>query len=431
MSFRAEPLPVLILSGNLGAGKTTFLNALRRRSPVLKRLQADGALLLIVNDFAAENVDAVLVMKDAGEETMPVDVIPISGGCVCCNKLPALVDALLSAVAEGQHWAYVIVECTGLADTAPVVSTLLTHPYLSDLVVVDAVVTVVDVATYELLTDPLQGAQLLGTNVVLLNKMDLLSPAPRESDAARLERCNKEVWVQATRNPDVVVLAAHHGNVLTTTPDEEMLVGRYLFDQQPASRAFFTSVAESFIGRTNAEREHEEALERERLGVRSMCYRLWEVAPHTTNPADFHPPLVERREGDAVDILLPSSVSTTMRLSVVLSNVPKIIKGGLRGRRHPAVVWRSKGFFRCLDDVVDGTPRQQQFSWSSQGKAFDYAPIHPPNVHLPLNSTAIAPSSSWSVPGTACCVAELVLIGTINPEATTQTLNALFECGGS
>jgi G3E family GTPase len=443
----ASKLPVLILSGSLGAGKTTFLNQLRLRSEALRLFQVQGTLLMIINDFAEENVDAALVCRQSvdadaltrSDEELPTppppSVVPISGGCVCCNKLPTLIRTLVSAATmayansngEERRWEYVILECTGLADTAPVVAAILTDPALKDLVEVDAVVTVVDVSSYSIENDPLKGSQLVGANVVLLSKTDLMpSETPPPSDSA---------WREATQNPDVGIVPSSHGYPsLRDWSADEHLVMQFLFRRQPESLRLFLSVAASLSDRTDAEREHEEALERERLGLSTICYRVWEAPWNSVAPSRSHDAVkVARRvvEGTTVDVVLDvHRGSSSLRLSWVLRHIAGILKGGRQGRKHPAVVWRSKGFLTALDDVGDedtcgGSDAvvddcKRQFSWNSQGKQFDYAPITPPHVALPLNNSgAVRPPVS-----SAACVVELVLIGTMDVEVTVAQLDA-------
>lgn len=457
-------LPVLILAGSLGAGKTTFLNQLRHRSATLRRYQTQGTLLLIINDFAEENVDAAMVSRQSDDEAMttstqPLDlpptqhvllpsVVPISGGCVCCNKLPTLVRTLITAatmdspsVSTGMRWEYVILECTGLADTAPVVAAMLTHPALKELVEVDAVVAVVDASSYSIETDPLKGSQLVGANVVVLSKTDLVAQSPATSSLPLT------AWAEASKNSDVIVLLSMHGYVAlppTEWSADEHLVLRYLFREQHESREWFLSVAASFANRTDAEREHEEALERERLGLSTLCFRVWEVPPTTaTEHDDAVVDNVSRKVGDGVTIDIAIPDASTLRISSMLPHVAGILKGGLRGRKHPAVVWRSKGFFTAMDDeavkVEMGTEElagphianeKQQFTWNSQGKQFDYAPITPPHVTLPLNRSNADPFHE--VKGNidvslCCCVVELVLIGTMDVDVTAALLRAAFH----
>jgi G3E family GTPase len=405
---------------------------------------------MIINDFAKENVDAALVCRQSGgiadaltrpDEELPTppppSVVPISGGCVCCNKLPTLIRTLVSAATmasanscgEEKRWEFAILECTGLADTAPVVAAILTHPVLKDLVEVDAVVTVVDVSSYSIENDPLKGSQLVGANVVLLSKTDLMpsETTPQPSDSA---------WREATQNPNVVIVPSSHGYPsLRDWSADEHLVMQFLFRRQPECLRLFLSVAASLSDRTDAEREHEEALERERLGLSTICYRVWEAPRSSVAPSSSRDAVkVARRvvEGTTVDVVLDANPdSSSLRLSWVLRHIPGILKGGRQGRKHPAVVWRSKGFLTALDDVGDedacgGSDAvvdycKRQFSWNSQGKQFDYAPITPPHVALPLNSSgAVRPP----VISSAACVVELVLIGTMDVGVTVALLDA-------
>ena len=102
-SARSAAVPVILLTGYLGAGKTSLLNHLLR--------DPDSRVGVVVNDFGSLNVDAALV---AGQVDEP---IPISGGCVCClSDTSALEDALASLAQPRLELDAIIVEASGIAE---------------------------------------------------------------------------------------------------------------------------------------------------------------------------------------------------------------------------------------------------------------------------------------------------------------------------
>jgi G3E family GTPase len=130
------PFPLTVLTGFLGAGKTTLLNQLLRE-PAL----ADT--LVIINEFGEIGLDHLLVEKIDG------DMVVMTSGCLCCTvrgDLSATLEDLLRRRDNGRIAAFnrVIVETTGLADPAPVLHTLMYHPYLMMRFRLDGVVTLVD-----------------------------------------------------------------------------------------------------------------------------------------------------------------------------------------------------------------------------------------------------------------------------------------------
>ena len=135
-----QRLPVSLLTGFLGSGKTTVLNHIVR-DPALKRT------LVIINEFGAIGLDHELVTQS--EEDV---VVEMSSGCLCCTIRGDLVRTLRDAIGrfarEGKpSFNRVIIETTGLADPAPVLHTLMTDPVIAQQYRLDGVITTVDAAT--------------------------------------------------------------------------------------------------------------------------------------------------------------------------------------------------------------------------------------------------------------------------------------------
>jgi G3E family GTPase len=173
-----SPIRLTVLTGFLGAGKTSLLNRLLAETPV-----ANTAV--VVNEFGAVGIDQLLI------ETASSDgVIELSEGCVCCTVRGALVDTLVMLATRARPAGTpplerVIVETTGLADPTPILASLMTHHLLRDAYALDGVVTVVDcVSGGASLAERVEARrQVAVADRIVITKGDLASPA--DQDAVR------------------------------------------------------------------------------------------------------------------------------------------------------------------------------------------------------------------------------------------------------
>jgi len=131
-----QKIPLTILTGFLGSGKTTVLNRFLR-DPRL----TDTAV--VVNEFGEIGLDHLLV------ESAPDQMVLMDNGCLCCSVRGDLVDTLTDLLARAEagevpQFSRVMVETTGLADPAPIAQTLIREERLADRFALKAIVTAVD-----------------------------------------------------------------------------------------------------------------------------------------------------------------------------------------------------------------------------------------------------------------------------------------------
>ncbi len=178
------PFPVTVLTGFLGAGKTTLLNALTG-DPALAQT------LVLINEFGEIGLDHLLVEKVDG------DMLLMSSGCLCCTMRGELVSTLedvLRRLDNGRMPAFrrVLIETTGLADPAPILHTLMGHPYLALRFRLDAVITVVDAVNGAATLDAHDEAirQTALADRIVLSKTDLADAGMVAALRARLRQFN-------------------------------------------------------------------------------------------------------------------------------------------------------------------------------------------------------------------------------------------------
>ncbi len=239
MSPTPERLPVTVLSGFLGAGKTSLLNHVLRNRQGLR-------VAVIVNDMSEVNIDVAVVKGEASLNRIDEKLIEMSNGCICCTLREDLLLEV-AALARMGRFDHLLIESTGISEPLPVAETFTFQDEqgqsLSELARLDTMVTVVDAQRFladwtseddlrarqaeldgqdERTVADLLVQQVEFANVLVINKTDRV--AGDELD--RLEGLLRKL------NPGARILRTSHGKV-----DVKEILGTNLFDFDTAERS--------------------------------------------------------------------------------------------------------------------------------------------------------------------------------------------------
>jgi G3E family GTPase len=200
-ALSAAPIPMTVVTGFLGSGKTTLIASLLRR-PELARTA------VIINEFGEIGLDHELI--ESSEE----DLIELSTGCLCCVMRGDLVNAvarLMEKQTENRRFERIVLETTGLADPAPIVHAAIADPALRALVRLDRVVVTVDALTGLSSLDAYEESrrQIALADVLLLTKSDV--------DTSLVETLRDRI---TNLNPDAEILFSVRGEI-----DPSVIIG--------------------------------------------------------------------------------------------------------------------------------------------------------------------------------------------------------------
>ena len=152
-----EKLPVTVLSGFLGAGKTTVLTHLLNN-------REDKKVAVIVNDMSEINIDKSMVENEVSLSRQEEKLVEMSNGCICCTLREDLLIEV-TKLAKAGRFDYLVIESTGISEPLPVAETFTFEDEdglsLSDVARLDTMVTLVDGANF--LTDYDEAKQLQDT----------------------------------------------------------------------------------------------------------------------------------------------------------------------------------------------------------------------------------------------------------------------------
>ena len=218
--INTEKLPVTVLSGFLGAGKTTVL------SHILNNRE-NKRVAVIVNDMSEINIDSEIVQNEVSLKRSEEKLIEMSNGCICCTLREDLLKEVTNLAKEGR-FDYLVIESTGISEPLPVAETFTFEDEdgisLSDVANLDTMVTVVDAVNFlkdyeeakylqetgeslgeddersvaDLLVDQIEFA-----DVILISKTDLVSSNDLKRLKAILKTLNTVAEIVPISNGDV------------------------------------------------------------------------------------------------------------------------------------------------------------------------------------------------------------------------------------
>lgn len=254
----SKTVPITVLTGYLGAGKTTLINHILNNQEGYK-------VAVIVNDIGEVNIDAELIGKGGVVNEKDSDLVPLSNGCICCTLKVDLMKQIASLIKTGK-FDYILIEASGVCEPLPIAQTITvlseqTEQYgLPKICRLDNVVTVVDAArlAYEfgsgedLVKEDIDDEdienlliqQIEFCNTIVLNKVDSISE----------EELNKVRAVIKTLQPVAKIIETNYAKV-----DVKEIIDTNSFDFEKASTsAGWVQELERDDNEDDDEDEHEE-----------------------------------------------------------------------------------------------------------------------------------------------------------------------------
>ena len=248
---RGSRLPVTIVTGFLGAGKTTLVQRF------LKTPEGRGTAL-IVNEFGSVGIDDALLRTS--EDTVTL----LGNGCVCCNTRSDLQIALRKLVADRErgkipHFGRVLIETSGLADISPILQTFSTDRALGGEFAIEVVLTLVDAVNglRNLDTAPEARKQAILADRLVISKVDLADSRTQKKLAAKLKELNPradiDIAVDGEIDPKHLIesgqdaTAARHSGFITEASHSDGIASFVIREKKPLEWPVFQRALDTLV----------------------------------------------------------------------------------------------------------------------------------------------------------------------------------------
>ena len=237
-----EKLPVTVLSGFLGAGKTTVL------THILNNRQ-NKKVAVIVNDMSEINIDSSMVKSDVSLSHKEEKLVEMSNGCICCTLRDDLLLEVTKLAKEGR-FDNLVIESTGISEPLPVAETFTFADEdgvsLSDVAKLDTMVTVIDAVNFLKDYDEAKYLKDAGESLESLGEEDERSVADllvdkvefadvlliSKTDLVKKQELDKLIAIIKTLNTDARIIPISHGKI-----DIDKILDTNLFDFDRAEQA--------------------------------------------------------------------------------------------------------------------------------------------------------------------------------------------------
>ncbi|MCY1634086.1 CobW family GTP-binding protein [Marinifilum sp. D737] len=178
-------IPVTVITGFLGAGKTSLLNNLIAE-------YSDKKFAIIENEFGEENIDSTLV-----ENIQSEDIFELSNGCICCNLNQELFVVLQKLVESKHDFNHLLIETTGIADPGSILASFISDPIVKSQFELDSVICLVDAKNVDsdLKKENVLSKQIAISDTILLNKLDLVNEEKIESILNLIKKQNQHAEI--------------------------------------------------------------------------------------------------------------------------------------------------------------------------------------------------------------------------------------------